>query len=69
MSEETHKYAYMFDKEWCKSKGYHIPELSEEQKNYFGYLLEINGFVTMNEVKRAVGEVETIEGSMYGWVI
>ena len=64
------KYAKFFDEgspNWEKNPEYNLMFLKAQQ-NYVNDLLQIRGYVFLNEVYRLLGIPETSEGQLVGWV-
>jgi len=64
-------YAKFFDEsssEWSKNPDYNMMMLKQRQ-TYFNNLLQVRGYVFLNEVYEALGIEQTQAGSIVGWMI
>lgn len=69
--ENPSKYAKFFDEgcpNWEKNPEYNLMFLKSQQ-NYVNELLQVRGYVFLNEVYRLLGIPETSEGQLVGWVL
>lgn len=70
VAESPSQYARFFDEgcpNWEKTPEYNLMFLKAQQ-NYVNELLQVRGFVFLNEVYRILGIPETSEGQLVGWV-
>ena len=62
-------YTAVFDSkalEWVKEREYNLAYLTVQERS-FNDLLEIRGYVFLNEVLKALGLTMIAEGQTYGW--
>lgn len=64
------QYQKVFDEscfEWSRDRQYNIMFL-RQQERYMNDLLQVRGYLFLNEIYRALGVSETITGQVCGWI-